>query len=62
MAHVDYSVIGGKLVYLQEENPIVGGEKNPNLPCSSIAAALRAYSYVLLLGYFKLLRNYYFLL
>jgi hypothetical protein len=27
MAHADYSIIGGKLVYLQEENPIVRGGK-----------------------------------
>jgi hypothetical protein len=28
-AHADYSVTGGKLVYLQEENPCSLGEKNP---------------------------------
>jgi len=50
---------GGKLVYLQEENPLQLGwgrknpmsflsrMKNPDLPCPSVAAALRAYSYVL---------------
>jgi hypothetical protein len=58
VAHADYSVTGGKLVYLQEENPCscwgrknpmsyLSRIKNPNLPCSSVAAALRAYSYVL---------------
>ena len=36
--------------------------KNPKLLCLYVAAALQAYSYVLLLRYFKLLRNYYFLL
>src|SRR6266704_7158707 len=45
---------GGKLVYLQEENPCSWGRKNPisnlsriknpNLPCLHITAALRAYS------------------
>jgi hypothetical protein len=59
-------------VYLQEENPCSWGRKNPmsslsrmknpDLPYLHVAAALRAYSYVLLLGYFELLRNYYFLL
>ena len=49
---------GGKLVYLQEENPCSWGKKNPmshlsrmknpDLPCPHVAAALRAYSYVLL--------------
>jgi hypothetical protein len=48
---------GGKLVYLQEENPCSWGRKNPmshlsriknpDLPCPSVAAALRAYGYVL---------------
>ena len=36
--------------------------KNPELPCLHVAAALRAYSYVLLLRCFELLRNHYFLL
>ena len=45
---------GGKLVYLQEENPCSWGRKNPisnlsrmknpDLPCLYIAAALQAYS------------------
>src|SRR6266436_5051492 len=45
---------GGKLVYLQEENPCSWGRKNPisnlsriknpDLPCLHVAAALRAYS------------------
>ncbi len=45
---------GGKLVYLQEENPCSWGRKNPmsslsrmknpELPCLHVAAALRAYS------------------
>jgi len=56
-AHADHSVTGGKLVYLQEENPSSWGRKNPmsnlsrmknpDLPCPHVAAALRAYSYVL---------------
>ena len=33
LAHADYSVIGGKLVYLQEENPAVElGEEKPYKP------------------------------
>ena len=36
--------------------------KNPELPCLHVAAALRAYSYVLLFRYFELLRNHCFLL
>src|SRR6266550_4326371 len=57
MAHADYSVTRGKLVYLQKEKPCSWGRKNPmshlsrmknpGLPCPSVAAALRAYSYVL---------------
>src|ERR1700733_10630831 len=45
---------GGKLVYLQEENPYGWGRKNPisslsriknpDLPCLHVAAALRPYS------------------
>ena len=35
--------------------------KNPELPYLHVAAALRAYSYVLLLGCFELLRNHCFL-
>jgi hypothetical protein len=48
---------GGKLVYLQEENPCSWGRKNPMSHLSriknpvllylSVAAALRAYSYIL---------------
>src|SRR6266576_6688332 len=48
---------GGKTCNLQEEKPCSWGRKNPmshlswmknpGLPCSSIAAALRAYGYVL---------------
>src|SRR6266576_6046112 len=49
---------GGKLVNLQEENPCscwgrknpmshLSRMKNPDLPCPSIAVALRAYDYVL---------------
>src|SRR6266576_29257 len=48
---------GGKTCNLQEEKPCSWGRKNPmshlsrmknpDLPCSSVAAALRAYSYVL---------------
>ena len=39
----------GKLVYLQEENPInyLSRIKNPNLLYPHIVAALRAYDYVL---------------
>ena len=47
----------GKTCNLQEENPAVWGRKNPmshlsrmknpSLPCPSVAAALRAYGYVL---------------
>ena len=46
------------------KNPIshLSRIKNPELPCLHIAAALRAYSYVLLLRCFELLRNYCFLL
>jgi hypothetical protein len=58
LAHADYSVIGGKLVvYMKKtlqlgwrrKNPIsyLSRIKNPDLPCPSIAAALRAYGYVL---------------
>ena len=36
--------------------------KNPELPCLHVAAALRAYSYVLLLRCFELLGNHCFLL
>jgi hypothetical protein len=48
---------GGKLVYLQEENPCNWGRKNPMshlsriknpvLPYLSVAAALQAYGYIL---------------
>ena len=46
------------------KNPInhLSRIKNPELPCLHVAAALRAYSYVLLLRCFELLRNHYFLL
>ena len=53
MAHADYSVAGGKTCSLHEENPAVGGRKNPishlsriknpDLPYPSVVAALRAY-------------------
>jgi hypothetical protein len=52
------------LIYWGGKNPIsyLSRIKNPELPCLHVAAALWAYSYVLLLRYFKLLRNHYFLL
>jgi hypothetical protein len=45
------------------KNPIshLSKMKNPKLPYLYIAAALQAYSYVLLLKYFKLFRNHCFL-
>src|SRR5882757_11546903 len=58
LAHADYSVTGGKLiVYMKKtlqlgwgrKNPMshLSRMKNPDLPCPSVAAALRAYDYVL---------------
>ena len=58
LAHIDYSVIRGKLiVYIKKtlqlgwgrKNPIshLSRIKNPDLLYPSIAAALRAYGYVL---------------
>jgi len=35
VAHADYSVTGGKLVYLQEENPCSLGEEKPYEPPQS---------------------------
>ena len=71
MAYTDYSVTGGKLVIYMKKNPAVRGRKNPisylsriknpKLPYLYIAAALQAYSYVLLFRCFELLRDYYFL-
>ena len=60
-----YKFIGRKpLICWGRKNPIshLSRMKNPELPCLHVAAALRAYSYVLLLRCFELLRNYYFLL
>ena len=52
------------LIYWGRKNPIshLSRIKNPKLPCLYVVVALRAYSYILLLRYFKLPRNYYFLL
>ena len=58
MAHADYSITGENLCIYRKKtlqlgwgrkNPIshLSRMKNPDLLCSSIAAALRAYSYVL---------------
>ena len=58
LAHADYSATGEKLiVYIKKtlqlgsgrKNPIshFSRMKNPSLPCLSVAAALRAYGYVL---------------
>jgi hypothetical protein len=62
---------GEKLVIYMKKNPTVRGRKNPISHLSRIknlkllylyiAAALQAYSYVLLFKYFKLFRNYHFL-
>jgi hypothetical protein len=62
---------GEKLVIYIKKNPAVRGRKNPisyfsriknpKLPYLHVVAALQAYSYVLLLKYFKLLKNHYFL-
>ena len=57
--------IGRKpLIYWGRKNPIshLSRIKNPELPYLHVAAALQAYSYILLLRCFELLRNYYFLL
>jgi hypothetical protein len=53
------------------KNPVVRGRKNPishfsriknpTLLYLYIVVALQAYSYILLLKYFKLFKNYYFL-
>ncbi len=52
------------LIYWGRKNPMshLSRMKNPELPCLHVAAALRAYSYVLLLGCFELLGNHCFLL
>jgi hypothetical protein len=60
-----YKFTGRKpLICWGRKNPIshLSRMKNPELPCLHVAAALRAYSYVLLLGCFELLRNHCFLL
>ena len=60
-----YKFTGRKpLICWGRKNPIshLSRMKNPELPCLHVAAALRAYSYVLLLGCFELLGNHYFLL
>jgi len=52
------------LIYWGRKNPMshLSRMKNPELPYLYVAAALWAYSYVLLLRCFELLRNHCFLL
>ena len=71
MAHADYSVTGGKLVYLQEENPAVGEEKpyeppqsdeKPRFAIFARSSSPAGLQHVLLLRCFELLGNHCFLL